>query len=236
MSEQVQKMFSGIAHRYDRANAVLSFGIHNLWRKKAISCLKPLKNAEILDLCTGTGDLAFEFSRQYPDLQRIVATDFVEEMLDIAREKKRKGGFGRIDFQTADATNIPFSDASFDIASVAFGIRNVDSTPECLKEMKRVLKPGGQALILEFGQPYIPVFKQLFDCYSKWIMPRIGGLITGNKAAYEYLPETSKNYPCRTEFVQLMRDAGFSSAFYRPLFGGIAYYYIGNTENKAAPK
>lgn len=236
MSEQVQKMFSGIAHRYDRANAVLSFGIHNLWRKKAISCLKPMKNVEILDLCTGTGDLAFEFARQYPDAKRIVATDFVEEMLNIAREKKRKGGFGRIDFRAADATNIPFPDASFNIASVAFGIRNVDSTPRCLEEMRRILKPGGQALILEFGQPYIPVFKQVFDFYSKWIMPHIGGFITGDKAAYEYLPETSKNYPCRAEFVELMRKAGFSSAFCRPLFGGIAYYYIGNTEDKAASR
>jgi demethylmenaquinone methyltransferase/2-methoxy-6-polyprenyl-1,4-benzoquinol methylase len=228
MSEQVHKMFAGIAGDYDRANTVLSFGIHHIWRRRAIRYLRPCTEPAILDICTGTGDLAFEFERFYNGNCRITGTDFVVEMLELAEVKKSRNEGSMVTFAQADSMNLPFADNIFDVVSVAFGIRNVDDTPKCLQEILRVLKPGGQILVLEFGQPHLPGFRQIFDLYSKHVMPLIGGVVTGDRNAYEYLPDTSRRYPCRSEFTDLMQSNGFEKTRYISFFGGIAYAYYGD--------
>lgn len=220
---QVHSMFASIADRYDLANDVLSMGVHRLWRKKAVK-LAGLSSSDLaLDLCCGTGDFAFELAKT---TKEVVAVDFVGEMLDLARIKQNKNGLDNIEFIQGDACDIPLEDARFSAVTIGFGIRNVPSVEKCLLEIKRVLKPGGKAVILEFGQSRVPIFSSLYNLYSKYLMPIIGGLLTGNKEAYVYLPETSAAFPDREKFLELMNEAGFKNSRYKSLFLGISYIYI----------
>lgn len=228
MSEAVQSMFSRIAPRYDVTNDVLSFGIHRLWREKAVKdvlrAFPPDKELSILDLCTGTGDVAFSFERHAPKTAEIIATDFCEPMLEIARKKQHNS---RVKFSQADAMSLPFEVDRFDIISMSFGIRNVDDPLTSLRECLRVGKPGAQLLIIEFGRPTFPVFSELYSFYQRYFMPHIGGFLTGDKSAYEYLPETSRAFPAGEQFLELMRQAGFRESRFTPLMSGLAYIYRG---------
>lgn len=232
MSQHVHDMFENIAPRYDKANDALSFGVHRLWRQKAVELSGMKPGAKALDLCTGTGDFAFELARKAGPKGEVLGIDFVQEMIQIANQKlaQRKTSLSSsapITFRQGDALNPNVESNYYDIATVGFGIRNVDDVSKCLKEMKQALKPGGVCVVLEFGQPEVPVFKQAYQAYSKYLMPHIGGIVTGNKAAYEYLPETSSKFPCREEFLTLMQQVGFSDTRFYSLFLGIAYIYIG---------
>jgi len=226
MSEAVKNMFSGIAAKYDLTNDILSMGIHRLWRRAAVNSLSSLKGKDlkILDVCTGTGDVAKCLKQHFNNRASVTAVDFVPEMIEIAKEKYPK----EIDFQVADAQALPFESNSFDAITVSFGIRNVDSPIDALKEFKRLLKPGGKLVVLEFGQSKTPIFGPLFNLYSKHVIPIIGGLITGDKSAYEYLPETSKAFPCREEFTELMQKGGFQDTAWKAQSFGIAYLYTGS--------
>ena len=210
----VRQMFASIASRYDLANTVLSFGIHHLWKRDLVSRIP--KGSNVLDLCTGTGDLLPLIKNRQAN---VIGADFCAEMLEIAKQRYD------MPVQQADALNLPFKDGEFDVVTVAFGVRNLESLTKGLQEMFRVLKTNGKLLVLEFGTPKLPIWKQLFQFYSKVIMPRIGGFLTGNRYAYEYLPETSKNFPCREQFINLLKDCGFTNAEYKTLTGGIAYIY-----------
>ena len=201
MSTEVRQMFSSIATRYDVTNEVLSFGIHRLWRRKAVRLSGAQAGSSVLDCATGTGDLALAFKRKVGATGRVVGTDFCKEMLDHAPGKAERQGLA-VEFQVADAMALPFADNSFDVASIAFGIRNVDDPVKCLKEMARVVRPGGRVVVLEFGQP-TGLFGALFRFYSKVVMPAVGGLLTGNRAAYEYLPRTSAAFPAGEKFLEL---------------------------------
>jgi demethylmenaquinone methyltransferase/2-methoxy-6-polyprenyl-1,4-benzoquinol methylase len=153
----------------------------------------------------------------------VIATDFCREMLGPARRKTR----GAVDLAVADALQLPFRDESFDVASIAFGIRNVDDPVRCLREMARVVKPGGRVVVLEFGQPR-GAFGALFRAYSRGVMPLVGGLLTGNRAAYEYLPRTAARFPAGEKFLDLMRQAGrFERSTAHPLTFGTAFVYVG---------
>ena len=152
MSTEVRQMFSSIATRYDVTNEVLSFGIHRLWRRSAVRLSGAREGNAVLDCATGTGDLALAFKRKVGASGRVMGTDFCKEMLDNAPAKAAREGL-QVEFQVADAMALPFADASFDVASIAFGIRNVDDPVKCLKEMARVVRPGGRVVVLEFGQP-----------------------------------------------------------------------------------
>lgn len=218
-SVTVQRMFAEIAPRYDMANTVLSFGIHHLWRKALINMLPEASNKKVLDLCTGTGDLLPLLNKRFGNA---VGADFCLPMLEQANEKKLSA---RFDLIQADALNLPFAESSFDIVSVAFGVRNFENLEKGLSEVYRVLKPGGSALILEFGQPKNRLFSALYNFYSKHFMPLLGGLISGNRTAYEYLPETAAAFPCRENFEAVLRKAGFTSTKYKTLTFGIAYAY-----------
>jgi demethylmenaquinone methyltransferase/2-methoxy-6-polyprenyl-1,4-benzoquinol methylase len=219
-------MFASIADRYDITNSVLSLGIHHLWRKKAVRLSRASAGDHVLDCATGTGDLAITFKEKVGKDGYVMGTDFCDAMIAPAPAKATKKGLA-IDFEVADAMNLPYVDNRFDIASISFGIRNVDDPLVCLKEMSRVVKPGGRVVVLEFGQPK-GIMSWPYTLYSKYIIPFIGGLLTGNREAYQYLPETSAAFPAGEQFKDLMIKAGtFQDQDYHKLNGGIAYIYVG---------
>ncbi|WP_372366737.1 bifunctional demethylmenaquinone methyltransferase/2-methoxy-6-polyprenyl-1,4-benzoquinol methylase UbiE [Candidatus Uabimicrobium sp. HlEnr_7] len=226
MSKTIHDMFSKIAGTYDRTNSVLSLGIHHLWRRTLIKMSQVKKGNAILDCATGTGDVAIAFYKKNGNDGRIVGSDFCAPMLELA-EKKSKEKYPEIEWQIEDAQNLSFADDSFDIATISFGIRNVDCTEECLKSMARVVKPGGRVLILEFGQPHWPI-KPFFNLYSGYILPFIGGMISGEKTAYKYLNTSSAQFPTGKNFVALMeKTQAFSEVKYKSLTSGVCYIYVG---------
>ena len=226
MSTEVRQMFSSIATRYDVTNEVLSLGIHRLWRRRAVRLSGARPGDAVLDCATGTGDLALAFKRRVGEAGRVVGSDFCPEMLDSAPAKAAREGLD-VRFQVADVLALPFADASFDVASIAFGIRNVDDPVKCLSELARVVRPGGRVVVLEFGQP-TGFFGALFRFYSRVVMPRVGGLLTGNRAAYEYLPRTSAAFPSGERFLTLMEQAGaYQEKVAHALTFGTSYVYVG---------
>lgn len=220
---RIRSMFASISTRYDRANTVLSGGIHHLWRRKAVRWSEAAAGDRVLDCATGTGDLAIAFRNAVGATGRVVGTDFVPEMLEVARTKAPD-----ITFEVADVTRLPYDDASFDIASISFGIRNVNDPRKGIAEMARTLRSGGRLIVLEFGQPRSRFFGALYDFYRRRVMPKLGGMVTGEQDAYEYLESSAGRFPCGEDFVAMMRDAaGFSSVEYKTLTFGIAYLYRG---------
>ena len=226
MSQAVHAMFSDIAASYDRANSILSFGIHHLWRKATVVASGVRKGSSVLDCATGTGDLALAFKRAVGATGRVVGTDFNADMLSYAPGKAQRNGLD-VEFEVADAMHLPYADATFDAASISFGIRNVDVPRVALADMARVVKPGGKVVVLEFGQPR-GIMGMLYGAYSRYVIPFIGGLVTGNRQAYEYLPTTAAAFPCREAFTDLMTSTGrLKDCTYRELTGGIAFLYVG---------
>ncbi len=226
MSQAVHAMFSDIAASYDRANSILSFGIHHLWRKATVAASGVRKGSSVLDCATGTGDLALAFKRTVGATGRVVGTDFNADMLSYAPGKAQRNGLD-VEFEVADAMHLPYADATFDAASISFGIRNVDVPRVALADMARVVKPGGKVVVLEFGQPR-GIMGMLYGAYSRYVIPFIGGLVTGNRQAYEYLPTTAAAFPCREAFTDLMTSTGrLKDCTYRELTGGIAFLYVG---------
>jgi demethylmenaquinone methyltransferase / 2-methoxy-6-polyprenyl-1,4-benzoquinol methylase len=226
MSEKVRNMFADIADDYDRINGILSFGVHNAWRKKTVKESGAKPGDRVLDCATGTGDLALEFKETVGHEGYVLGTDFCKEMIEHA-PGKAAGKKMVVEFEVADAMNLPYDDNDFDIASIAFGIRNVDDPKVALKEMARVVKPGGRVVVLEFGQPK-GILKHPYNLYSKHIMPAVGGWISGNREAYTYLPETSAKFPAGDQFLEMMKETGaFSDMRDVKLTGGIAWVYVG---------
>lgn len=216
-------MFASIARRYDWTNTVLSGGVHHLWRRKAVRAAEARPGDHVLDCATGTGDLAIAFRKAVGGQGRVLGTDFVPEMLEVAR-KKAPG----IEFEVADVTRLPYADGTFDVASISFGIRNVNDPGRGISELARAVRSGGRVIILEFGQPPGRLFGALYDFYTKHILPLIGGVLTGDRAAYSYLQRSAGRFPCGPEFVALMREsADFASVESTPLSFGIAYLYKG---------
>lgn len=226
-AEQVRSMFNDIAQNYDLANTVMSAGVHHLWRKTLVQWSRAMRGDRVLDCATGTGDLAIEFKRAVGTEGVVVGTDFSPGMLAPAPAKAAKLGLD-IKFEQADVTQLPYTDSSFDISSISFGIRNVEDPVKGLSELARVVRPGGIVMVLEFGQPRIPGFREAYNFYSKHVLPKVGGWVTGRRKAYEYLQDSSAQFPCRDEFVSLMNQTGrFSRIEYRPVSFGIAYLYKG---------
>ncbi|MBS1153808.1 MAG: ubiE [Myxococcaceae bacterium] len=226
MSQQVQSMFAQIAPRYDTANDALSFGRHHAWRRTAVKLAGAAPGMAVLDCATGTGDLALEFKRAVGPTGEVIGTDFCEPMLRSAPAKAARAQLA-VRFEVADAMKLPYPDARFDLASISFGIRNVDDPKVCLEQLARVVKPGGRVMVLEFGQPEGP-FGALFRFYARFLMPVIGRVVTGNRAAYEYLPRTAAAFPSGEQFLALMKQTGrFADARATPLMFGTAWVYVG---------
>jgi len=222
-AQHIRSMFASISSRYDRANTILSGGVHHRWRKRAVQWSGAKAGDHVLDCATGTGDLAIAFRKVVGDAGRVVGTDFVPEMLELARKKSSE-----IEFEFADVMSLPFDDDSFDVASIAFGIRNVTDPSKGIAEMARVVRPGGRVIVLELGDPPSPIFRRVYDSYRRHALPRVGGAITGERSAYEYLESSSARFPCGDAFVRVMREAAsFASVEFVPLTMGIAYLYRG---------
>lgn len=217
-------MFDNIAHRYDFLNHLLSLGIDNQWRKKAIRSIKSIHPKRILDIATGTGDLAFEARRQMPEVQ-IIGLDLSEGMLSKAREKALERKLANMEFVKGDSENLHFDDTNFDAVSVAFGVRNFENLEAGLKEIYRVLKPGGRLAVLEFSKPKAFPVKQIFNFYFKNILPATGRMISKDARAYEYLPESVQAFPEGKDFVTILEKTGFKACKNQPLTFGICSLY-----------
>ena len=226
-SVKIKSMFSTVAAKYDRANNILSVGIHHLWRKSLVEWSGARNGSAVLDCATGTGDLAIEFKKAVGHEGSVIGTDFCADMLTSAPQKAAALRLD-IKFETADVTALPFADASFDVVSISFGIRNVQDPVKALREMARVCKPGGRVMILEFGQPSIPVVREFYQFYSEKALPYLGGMITGNTSAYKYLQSSSARFPCGEEFLDLVRASGaYSTSEFRKFsFGGCFGYRL----------
>jgi demethylmenaquinone methyltransferase/2-methoxy-6-polyprenyl-1,4-benzoquinol methylase len=224
--EQVAAMFDNIAPKYDFLNHFLSFGIDRLWRRKAIKKIDAVAHNNILDIATGTGDFAIEALKICPD--KIVGVDISEGMLNEGRRKVRELGVEKkIELRLGDSESLSFNDNSFDVVSVAFGVRNFENLETGLKEMYRVLKKGGMVCILEFSQPQKFPMKQSYNFYSLYILPFLGRLFSKDKSAYTYLPESVREFPFGEEFKKILRDIGFSQVEEDNLTFGVATIYCG---------
>ena len=233
MSTQVRAMFASIARRYDKGNQVLSLGLHHRWRRAAVKGSGAKPGDRVLDCATGTGDLAFAFQREVGRQGKVLGIDFCAEMLEVARAKAEEEGLPT-QFEEADTLHLPYADGAFDVASIAFGIRNVDDPAQGVSEMARVVRPGGSVAVLEFGQPGGALFGPLYRFYSAHVIPRIGGWLTGKRSAYEYFHRTSSEFPSGPAFVALMENTErFSSVRARSLTGGIAHVYVGTVGKPA---
>ncbi len=228
--EKIQQMFGAIAPRYDFLNRLLSFGIDRRWRKKAVRLLKYRDGSRILDVATGTGDVALEIARNTPSSVRITGADFCKEMVELGEIKVAASPYaGRIDLKVAPCEDLPFANNTFDSITIAFGIRNVVDRKLGLAEMWRVLRPGGRMIILEFSTPRSQFFRQIYYFYFRRLLPVVGGLFSRYNA-YKYLPDSVLEFPSHEEFSLMISDAGFRNIHLHELTFGIATIYVGEKE------
>ncbi|HSQ76832.1 MAG TPA: bifunctional demethylmenaquinone methyltransferase/2-methoxy-6-polyprenyl-1,4-benzoquinol methylase UbiE [Bacteroidota bacterium] len=219
-------MFDAIAYRYDLLNHVLSGGADFYWRRQAVESLRDVRPRRILDVATGTADFAIAALRLKPD--EVVGVDIAENMLAIGRAKIRRMGAGDvIRLRTGEAEHLEFEDGAFDAAMVAFGARNFEHLHRGLCEMQRVLRPGGRIVVLEFSQPTATPFRQLYLFYFRRILPLLGRMVSKDRRAYTYLPDTVMKFPQGEEFLAILKDAGIRSPRQHRLTFGIATIYIG---------
>jgi demethylmenaquinone methyltransferase / 2-methoxy-6-polyprenyl-1,4-benzoquinol methylase len=225
--KQVSEMFDSIAPRYDFMNRFLSAGIDRSWRKKAINLFKEDKPAYILDVATGTADMAI-MAYKLLKPTKIMGIDISEKMLEVGRQKIEKEGLTSfIELQGGDGETINFNDNTFDAIMVAFGVRNFENLEKGLSEIFRVLKPGAKLVVLEFSKPIIPGIKTLYNFYMTVLAPQLAGLFKQNKKAYQYLNKSAKAFPDRKQFVTILNNIGFSDTFFKSLSLGICCIYVG---------
>jgi demethylmenaquinone methyltransferase/2-methoxy-6-polyprenyl-1,4-benzoquinol methylase len=219
----VREMFAGIAGRYDLLNHLLSLNVDKRWRRRVRQELAETvrdQSAVILDVACGTGDLSIELVADAN--ARVIGTDFCRPMLAIAAGKT-----SAVPFVEGDAMNLGFADGRFDAVTIAFGLRNLSNVSDGLAEFYRILKPKGKLVVLEFSAPVIPGFRPLFNFYFSRVLPRIGGVVSGSRSAYEYLPDSVSKFPDQKRLAEMMRKQGFKDVAYKNLTGGIAAIHVG---------
>jgi demethylmenaquinone methyltransferase / 2-methoxy-6-polyprenyl-1,4-benzoquinol methylase len=230
--KQVSEMFDGIAPRYDFMNRFLSAGIDTSWRKKAISSFKKDRPAVLLDVATGTADMAIMAARML-EPQKIVGIDISEKMLEIGRKKIEKEELGtKIALQGGDAETINFPDNSFDGVMVAFGVRNFENLEKGLKEIMRVLKPGAQLVVLEFSKPKLPGVRGLYKLYMGIVAPQMAKWFNQDKKAYQYLNDSARAFPDREQFENILKQTGYTATEWKQLSLGICCIYRGRKPNE----
>ena len=223
--EQVRDMFDNIAPTYDRLNHILSINIDRLWRRRVVRLVRPMHPRRILDVATGTGDLAIAMAHKIPDC-RILGVDLSEQMLAIAQEKvKARGMDEHITLSVGDAEHLDIADGSVDVVTVAFGVRNFENIELGLREMHRTINEGGHIVILAFSTPRSRLFGALYRWYSHKVLPFIGRLISRDGAAYDYLPSSVDEFPSSERFMEMLREAGFKNCKARSQSFGIAQIY-----------
>ena len=224
--EEIQLMFNAIAPTYDLLNHLMSFGLDIRWRSRAIRLLNEKRRGIFLDIATGSGDVSFDLLKLQP--QRIVAVDFAFNMLNVFQQKlSHRNHSCPINSVSCDALSLPFHDQTFDGTIVAFGIRNFANRLHALREMLRVLKPGGISVILELSNPTAPIISHLYAVYARWGLPLLGRMISRHNSAYRYLPNSITRFPEQDEFLSLMNRAGFSTTQALPLTFGAATIFMG---------
>lgn len=224
---QVARMFDSISWRYDLLNHLLSVGVDVYWRRRAMRELKALKPKLILDVATGTGDLAIQAIKSL-DPDKVIGVDISTGMMEIGRKKiESKGLSKKIELRRGDSENLPFEENKFDAVIVAFGVRNFENLEKGLAEMLRVLRPGGKVVVLEFSKPDKFPFRQFYGLYFKFVVPIVGRLVSKDKAAYDYLPESVHAFPRGKTFVDILDRLGYKNTACKPLTFGIASIYTG---------
>lgn len=224
-SEQVREMFDAIAPAYDFMNRAMTFGIDRLWRRRAVRLMRDIPHANVLDIATGTGDLAILMAERL-DGSHVTGVDLSEGMIEIGRRKvAEKGLDGRISLTTGDCLALPFPDNSFDCITCAYGVRNFENLAAGYKEMERVLRPGGLLVVLELSTPPSPVVKPFYSLYTRFLIPTVGRMVSKDTRAYSYLPESIAAVPQREEMCRVMHDAGLTDCRYIPLTFGTCTIY-----------
>jgi len=226
-AQNIKNLFGGIAGTYDKANDVITFGMARRWRKLLVKMSGAKTGMSVLDCATGTGDLAFNFKSVVGSQGKVIGTDFCPEMIALAPDKSKKLNLD-VTFQIEDVTALSFTDNQFDVTSIAYGIRNVEDPKKGLSEMARVTKPGGKVMVIETGAITTPVLKHVIPLYFNHIVPRLGGIVSGNREAYDYLNKSSGKFPCREDFIEVMNSTNmFSHTEYKSIMGGASYIYMG---------
>jgi demethylmenaquinone methyltransferase/2-methoxy-6-polyprenyl-1,4-benzoquinol methylase len=223
----VKGVFDSVASNYDLMNDVMSFGIHRLWKQYAIDIANVKKGDAILDLASGTGDLIKLYHKKIGNSGRIVSSDINEAMLDEGKRNLINSGVLGIEFVQANAEKLPFENNSFDLVSIAFGLRNVTDKDKALSEMCRVLKPGGVLIVLEFSKTTNPVLEKIYDAYSFNLIPKFGSWFAGDEDSYQYLAESIRKHPDQETLKQMIIDAGFDMCEYQNLTGGVVAIHKG---------
>ncbi len=224
--EQVAEMFDNISSKYDLLNHTLSLGIDRLWRKKAIKHLREDQPKLILDIATGTGDFAIAALKLNPE--KVIGVDISRGMLDVGKKKIKKLNLeDKIEMKLGDSQGLEFEENKFDAVIVAFGVRNFENLEDGLADMYRVIKESGKVVILEFSSPRSFPFKQLYNFYFRWILPKIGRIVSKDQAAYTYLPESVRAFPDGHDFLEVLNKIGFKKTACTPLTFGISSIYIG---------
>ncbi len=225
---RVRAVFTSVAGKYDLMNDLMSFGAHRLWKRFALSLTGLKSGQHALDVAGGTGDLARGLLRQVGKDGRVVLSDINPSMLEIGRDRLLDSGFaGNVEYIVADAERLPFADNSFDCVTIGFGLRNVTDKAAALASMYRVLKSGGQLLVLEFSTPVAPGLKPLYDAYSFGVLPGLGQLVAHDAASYRYLAESIRTHPNQETLLEMLRTAGFAQVRYHNLAGGIVALHRG---------
>lgn len=226
--KKVAEVFSSVARKYDIMNDLMSFGVHRLWKRRAISLTGVRSGQQVLDIAGGTGDLARAFSKQVGKTGKVVLSDINEAMLEVGREKLINSGCSNVEFVLANAENLePFEDNSFDLVTISFGLRNVTDKDSALRAMYRVLKPGGRMLILEFSKPLYEPLSKAYDVYSFNALPLMGKVVANDSESYKYLAESIRMHPDQATLKGMMENAGFVNCDYHNLTGGIVAIHRG---------